>query len=191
MPYSFPDNVPTFAKNKSDSVQKTTIEVFNTTFNKTKSETKARRAALAAMVNAEEANKKQAKKSRFISKSANEQRLATFIVLEPQEVDGTTSDLHLDWYDAETVEKSCHSFNRYCMKANLWHMQDTDGVEFIESYCTKADMLLNNKQIKKGTWLATIHVKDQPEYDFIWEGIKDGTFDGLSIQCMAVTETIE
>ena len=54
MPYSFPNNIPTFAKNKSERIQKIVIEVFNKTFQDTKSETKARAAALAAMTNAED-----------------------------------------------------------------------------------------------------------------------------------------
>lgn len=53
MPYSFPNNPPQWASKKSDAVQKVAIEVFNTTFNKTKSEQQARIASLAAMQNAE------------------------------------------------------------------------------------------------------------------------------------------
>jgi len=65
--YSFPNNIPTFAKNKSEAVQKVAIEVFNTEMRKSKDENKARVAALAAMVNAEKEFKsrvnKQASKS--------------------------------------------------------------------------------------------------------------------------------
>jgi hypothetical protein len=40
--------------------------------------------------------------SKLIKKSANdEKRLATFVVLEPQSDDLTTTDLHEDWYDAD------------------------------------------------------------------------------------------
>lgn len=120
-----------------------------------------------------------------------EKRLATFVVLEPQDADYTTTDAHLDWYDEETVEKACHSFNRSMKRANILHMVNTDGFEFIESYITKADMLIDGRYVKKGSWLATIYVIDEPEYDWIWEGIKDGTFNGLSIQCMGKTEPIE
>lgn len=127
-----------------------------------------------------------------IIKAVNdEKRLATFVVLEPQDDDGTTSDLHLDWYDADEIEKGCHSFNRNHSRANILHMVHTDGFEFVESYITKAEMIIEGRFIKKGTWLATIHVSEEPEHEWIWQGIKDGTFNGLSIQCMAEAQDIE
>lgn len=58
MPYSLSDNVPTWASKKSKSVQEVAIRVFNETLKDTGSEEKARIASLAAMKNAEEANKK-------------------------------------------------------------------------------------------------------------------------------------
>lgn len=131
-------------------------------------------------------------KNKLITKSLNdEKRLALFAVLEPQDEDYTTTDGHLDWYDADTVEKACHSFNRSMKQANLLHMIDTNGFEFIESYITPADAIIGDCFVKKGTWLANIHVIDKPEYDWIWGGIKDGTFNGLSIQCTGLTEPID
>lgn len=53
MPYSYPGNIPTFAKNKKAELQKRIIEVFNDEFNRSKDETSARRAALAFMSNYE------------------------------------------------------------------------------------------------------------------------------------------
>ncbi len=52
------DNVPQWANKKSASVQEVAIRVFNQTMKDTGSEEKARIASLAAMKNAEEANKK-------------------------------------------------------------------------------------------------------------------------------------
>lgn len=52
------DNVPQWANKKSASVQEVAIRVFNQTLKDTGSEEKARIASLAAMKNAEEANKK-------------------------------------------------------------------------------------------------------------------------------------
>ena len=135
---------------------------------------------------------KQEIKTDKIVKSLNEEkRLATFLVLEPQDEDMTTNDLHLDWYDAEMVEKSCYNFNRYCMKANLLHAIPTNDIEFIESYITKADSTLGDKFVKKGSWLATIYVKETDVGNEVWEGIKSGRFNGLSIQAMGIVEDIE
>lgn len=123
-----------------------------------------------------------------VIKSLNEEkRLATFVVLEPQEEDGLTTDLHGDTYTAEAVELACHNFNTTCRKANIFHMLDTSSFEFVESYILPVDAEVNGVSVKKGTWLAVVKAHE----DWIWEGIKDGTFDGLSVQCMAVYEDIE
>jgi predicted nuclease of restriction endonuclease-like RecB superfamily len=67
MPYSYPDNVPTFAKNKTADLQKRVISLFNETLARTYSEEQARRAALAFMQNYEakygDATDKRIKKS--------------------------------------------------------------------------------------------------------------------------------
>lgn len=131
---------------------------------------------------------------KIITKSVNEEkRLATFVVLEPQAESDVleTTDLHLQWYDEDMVEKACHNFNRFCRKANILHMIDTNAFEFIESYITKAEMKIADQVIKAGTWLATIYVKENSTGDWIWEGIKDGTFDGLSIQALGTVEDIK
>ncbi len=187
MPYSFPNNVPKWASKKSDSVQKTAIEVFNRTLKDTGSEEKARIASLAAMKNSEEANKKKTKKSLITKALDNEKRLATFVVLEPQEDDGTTTDLHGDYYDEETILEACIQFNKSLnqRKGKLLHMVETEGYSFVESYVTLADMEVNGQVIKKGTWI-TIYA----ESDWIWEGIKDGTFNGLSVECMGDVEKL-
>lgn len=122
-----------------------------------------------------------------VIKSLNEEkRLATFVVLEPQEEDGLTTDLHGDTYSADAVEQACHDFNTRCRKANLLHMLDTDSYEFVESYILPVEAEINGKVIKAGSWLAVVKAKE----DWIWQGIKDGTFNGLSIQCNAVYEDI-
>lgn len=135
---------------------------------------------------------KQTIKAVPIVKSLNEEkRLATFLVLEPQDEDLTTSDLHGDWYDADTVETACHDFNRFCRKANLFHLVDTTTFEFVESYITETEMNLGETFIKKGSWLAKIHVNDSESGNLVWESIKSGEFNGLSVQCEGFVSDIE
>ena len=127
-----------------------------------------------------------------VAKSLNEEkRRATFVVLEPQPEDGTTTDLHGDWYSEEDVAEACYSFNKHCRKANLLHMIDTDGIEFIESYVLPGESTIGETKVKKGSWVATIEIEDETQHDWIWEGIKDGTFDGLSVQCDAYEQPME
>ena len=131
-------------------------------------------------------------KAALLKKSLNEEkRLATFLVLEPQDEDYTTSDLHGDWYDLDTVEDACHSFNRFCRKANLFHLVDTTAFEFAESYITESDMLIGEEPIKKGSWLAKIYVNKSDVGDLVWESIKSGEFNGLSVQCEGFVSDIE
>lgn len=126
-----------------------------------------------------------------IVKQLNEEkRLATFVVLEPQDEpkeDYETTDLHADWYDEDTVENACINFNRFCRKANILHMMPTTGYEFVESYITKSDQIIGESLVKKGSWVATIYCSD----DDIWQGVKDGTFNGLSVQCSGLTQKIK
>lgn len=131
-------------------------------------------------------------KAALLKKSLNEEkRLATFLVLEPQDEDYITSDLHGDWYDLDTVEDACHSFNRFCRKANLFHLVDTTAFEFVESYITESDMLIGEEPIKKGSWLAKIYVNKSDVGDLVWESIKSGEFNGLSVQCEGFVWDIE
>ena len=120
-----------------------------------------------------------------------EKRRATFVVLEPQDEDGMTTDLHGDWYSEEEVAEACYSFNKFCRKANLLHLIDTNGFQFIESYILPTKATIGETEVKKGSWLQTIEVENEKQYDWIWDGIKDGTFNGLSVQCAAYEEPME
>ena len=184
MPYTS-SSPPQWSKKKSKAVQKVAIDVFNETFDKTGSESKARRASLAAMKNAETSFSK----SKLIQKSLNEEkRLATFIVLEPQDDDGNTTDLHSDWYDENTILDACIEFNKsmHLRKGNLYHATDTDGYTFLESYILPADMELGDRIIKAGSWLMTLAFNS----DWQWLAVKNGTFNGVSVQCDGVIEDI-
>lgn len=134
-------------------------------------------------------------KSVEVRKSVDkEQRRALFIVLEPQEDDGTTADLHGDWYDEESVINACRSFNVHCRKANLLHKVDvsTDKVVIEQSYCTPVAFDMEDVEgdivhIKKNTWLMEQHYPkpDDPEDDDVWPLVESGDYCGVSINCSA------
>lgn len=118
-----------------------------------------------------------------ITKAVDEElKQATFIVMTPEEI-----DLHGDITSEAEVRKACHNFNKHSMKANLFHLVETDSFEFCESYCCPTDFVLGDKFVKKGTWLATIQALD----DNLWELIKSGEINGLSIGALASVESIE
>lgn len=118
-----------------------------------------------------------------IAKSVNEElKQATFIVMVPEEV-----DLHGDVTTEDEVRKACHNFNKFCMKANLFHLVQTDTFEIAESYIAPTDFILGDKFVKKGTWLCTLQVLD----DKLWQLIKSGEVNGVSIGAMAKVEYLD
>ena len=97
-------------------------------------------------------------------------------------------DLHGDTYTALEVEKACNNYNRHCMKANLAHMfMVEDDVAYVaQSYTVPVDIQLDDTFIRKGSWLQTWQFTD----DEIWKGVKEGKWNGLSIQCLASVEEL-
>jgi len=121
-----------------------------------------------------------------------EQRRALFVALEPQEGEDT-SDLHGDTYSADEVEKACNSYNKHCMKANIFHKIETQKADIQQSFITPVAFTLDDgREIKKGTWLQWWHF---PEGDttsnMLWKAVKDGKITGISIGARAKTEELD
>lgn len=125
-----------------------------------------------------------------ITKSVNEeQRLALFVVLEPQEGE-YTKDLHGDTYTADEIRKGCYSFNTHCRKANLFHAVELEDAHIVESYITPVDMSIDGKVIKSGTWLQTWYFPETEIGEELWSAVKSGEINGVSINCKALGEEI-
>ena len=116
-----------------------------------------------------------------------EQRKALFIVLEPEVV-----DLHGDIYSAEEIEKACTSFNRHCMKANLFHRVETEKAKIEQSFISPASFTLENGEtVQKGTWLQWWYFPEgDAESESLWKSVKDGEINGVSIGCRAMVEEL-
>lgn len=191
MPYSYPNNVPTYAKKKPAAVKKVAVEVFNSTFAKTNSDTKARIASLAAMKNAEDALSKKKKteisKSNSICETNDELMQVTFVILQPG------VDAHGDYFSKEEIRKAKESFNKALLNnsnlSNLFHVMKTNSFDVIESYLAPCQMNLSGHDIEEGTWLTTLQINKG--YEAIWEGIKNGDFVGVSIGAMASAEEVK
>jgi hypothetical protein len=118
-----------------------------------------------------------------VAKALNEElKQVTYVAMLPD-----STDLHGDYTSAEEVRKAKESFNSSLQRANLFHMAMTDTFEVIESYIAPADMVLNSQAVTKGTWLMTLQVKD----DNLWELIKSGQINGISIGAMAEVEELD
>lgn len=118
------------------------------------------------------------------------EKRAMFVVLEPQNDDGTTSDLHGDWYSAQDIESACNKFNVACRKASLMHesILSNDDAVIEQSYIAPVDFTLDTGEtVKKGSWVQWWKFND----DTLWQGVLDGTYNGLSIECSASGYEVE
>lgn len=121
-----------------------------------------------------------------IEKATNEmERKALFVVLSPDEVDA-----HGDTYSAKEIEKGMQSFNRHCMKSNLFHMVETQEAEIVQSYTTPVDMYIGEKFIKKGTWLQEFYFPETEVGEQLWQSVLNEEITGVSVGCTAMTEDI-
>ena len=121
-----------------------------------------------------------------IEKSTNEvERKALFVVLAPDEVDA-----HGDTYSAKEIEKGMQSFNRHCMKANLFHMVETQEAEIVQSYTTPVDMYIGDKFITKGTWVQEWFFPETETGELLWKAVLSGEITGVSVGCVANVEEI-
>lgn len=118
-----------------------------------------------------------------IIKSVNEElKQVLFVAMIPDEV-----DLHGDVTDVNEVRKACHNFNEFCMKANLFHLVETDTFSIVESYTAPVDFVLNEKVVKAGTWLVNLQIHD----DDVWQLVKSGKINGVSISAIASVNNLE
>jgi len=133
-------------------------------------------------------SKEQPEHQMEITKSVDsEQRMAMFVVLEPD-----TVDLHGDIYSSDEVEKACNSFNTHSMKANLFHKIETEKAKIIQSFISPSTFQLDSgKEIKKGTWLQWWHFPENDEVsETLWKSVKTGKINGVSIGAKAMTQEI-
>lgn len=125
-----------------------------------------------------------------VVKSVDEmERRAMFVILAPSFEDGTTDDLHEDWYSVEDVEKACINFNKHCNKAGLYHAVtvESDLVEIEQSFITPSSFTLEDgREIRKGTWCMWTHFPKPTDsaVDVIWPEVLSGKM-GMSVDCKA------
>ena len=112
-----------------------------------------------------------------------DKRLAMFVVLSPETVDGQG-----DIYSAEEVEKACHNFNEFCGNANLFHQQQTEEIAIVESYIVPAAFQTEDGVVvEKGTWVQWMRFDN----DALWDMVKNGDICGASIGAYAKGEILE
>ena len=118
-----------------------------------------------------------------ISKAVNDELMQVlYVAMLPD-----STDLHGDNTSADEVRKACHNFNQHCMKANLFHLVETTAFSIVESYIAPTDFILNEVVVKAGTWLVNLQIHDED----VWELVKSGHINGVSIGALASVQQIE
>jgi hypothetical protein len=118
-----------------------------------------------------------------VSKATNEELMQVmYVAMLPDEV-----DLHGDVTTVDEVRKACHNFNAFCMKANLFHLVETDSFSIVESFIAPTNFVLGEKLVKAGTWLVNLQIMDSE----VWELVKSGKINGVSIGALASVQNLE
>lgn len=86
-------------------------------------------------------------------------------------------------YDTLEVEKAAMLFLKNGMKFNQSHSEVDAKLDIIESYLATESNLLN---VPTGSWIISAKVKD----DALWQEIKNGTFNGFSMESLFSNELI-
>jgi hypothetical protein len=114
-----------------------------------------------------------------------EKRMALFVVLSPDEIDG-----HDHTITAEEIEKACNDFNEHCNQANLFHRVQTENAKIVQSFVNMSEFdLEDGRTIKKGAWLQWWKFPEGTEAsDTLWDLVKSGEINGVSIGCKGIVE---
>lgn len=105
------------------------------------------------------------------AKTDEEKQLVYGVVLAPNEVD-TQNDMIFP----EEIEKAAHLFLQQSRVLGEDHTTVADS-EVVESYITPEDTVLQDQEVKKGTWIIVSKIHS----DELWKDIKDGHYTGYSI----------
>ena len=107
-----------------------------------------------------------------IAKIDDEQKKVYGIVLEPDEV-----DTQGDTITAAEIEKAADGFIAKAGAIGLRHRKIAKGVTLTDSYVTQGATTLGKTKLKKGTWIIGIKIENEA----IWQGVKNGEYNGFSV----------
>lgn len=110
---------------------------------------------------------------------AEDERFVLGVVLEPDGVDAQD-----DTISEKEIAKTAHKFMERFQNIGLMHEELAMGVRILESYLAPVEFEVDDRTVKKGTWLLAVRVHS----DKIWKAIKEGTFTGFSIGGSAIRD---
>lgn len=108
-----------------------------------------------------------------ILKADDDRHVITSVVYEPM-----VKDAHDNFMTAEQIEKAAHWFLKNGNKVDFQHNFDpAEGCAVVESYIVPEDMEIGGEPVTKGTWVASIEVKNEE----LWDMVQKGEITGFSM----------
>lgn len=120
-----------------------------------------------------------------------EEHIAYGVVLEPEEI-----DFHKDVISADEIRSAAHRFMEiYGGSIGVQHRFKPNGLQVLESYIAPDDFVINDRNIKRGTWLIVVRITN----DAVWKRVKLGltnpedpqAFTGFSVQGVATVQNLQ
>jgi site-specific DNA-adenine methylase len=104
---------------------------------------------------------------------ADDEHFVLGVVLEPDEVDAQK-----DVYSAAEVRRAAHKYMAEFQNRGHMHKELVNTkVDILESYIAPTDFTVDGQDVKKGTWVMAVRVKDAT----LWTAVKSGGLTGFSI----------
>lgn len=119
-----------------------------------------------------------------ITKSDDEKKIVTGIVLEPDTVDAQGDSI-----PQNVIEKAAHQFlSGYNVQNTLGfaHKVFKKNFDLLESYLAPQDLRIGSQVVKAGSWIMSVKVLN----DEIWGLVKKGEIKGFSIGGRAKSQPI-
>lgn len=120
-----------------------------------------------------------------ISKSDEDKRIVTGVVLEPETVDAQG-----DTIPASVIEKAAHHFlSGYNVQNTLGfaHKVFKKNFDLLESYIAPQDMTIGKQTVKAGSWVMSVKVLSED----VWSLVRSGKITGFSIGGRAKSRPIK
>lgn len=90
-------------------------------------------------------------------------------------------DRHDEGLSVNEVESACHYYNKnHFGNTDINHIFGVDCARVIESYILEANITIDGKELKEGTWMAKTEIDFSNAGDVIWESIINGELSGYS-----------
>ena len=112
-------------------------------------------------------------------KAKKEEHIVYGIVYEPD-----TEDSQGDEASAEEIRKAAYQFMEDVQTFKVMHKGSNVRVRILENYIAPVDFKIEEKSVKKGSWVLVTRILDKK----IWKAIKKGKLTGYSMAGYARTD---